>query len=287
MKLNSGLSVLFVALFFLSSCTSSSSKFGGMTLYTVRDDMKKDPKGVLKTVSEIGYKNIEATDYADRKFYGMAPIEFKNYVKSLGLNPLSTHQPTANYDNIDNMIADVKAAGFKYLVIPVPPMGHFKYNAATKTLGMDPDLDFVVKFLNTAGKKCQAAGLQLLYHNHDFEFKKDTNGIVPIEYFLTKTDPQYVNFQMDLYWVTKAGADPTAYFEKYPGRFKIWHVKDMDTQGRFAPVGTGTIDFARILAKKDVSGMKYYIVEQDNTFDLKPLEAIKISREGLKKFGFH
>ncbi len=284
MKLNSSLSLLFIALFFLSSC---SSKFGGMTLYTVRDDMKKDPKGVLKTVSEIGYKNIEATDYADRKFYGMAPIEFKNYVKSLGLNPLSTHQPTANYDNIDNMIADVKAAGFKYLVIPVPPMGHFKYNAATKTLGMDPDLDFVVKFLNTAGKKCQAAGLQLLYHNHDFEFKKDTNGIVPIEYFLTKTDPQYVNFQMDLYWVTKAGADPTAYFEKYPGRFKIWHVKDMDTQGRFAPVGTGTIDFARILAKKDLSGMKYYIVEQDNTFDLKPLEAIKISHEGLKKFGFH
>lgn len=284
MKLNSSLSLLFIALFFLSSC---SSKFGGMTLYTVRDDMKKDPKGVLKTVSEIGYKNIEATDYADRKFYGMAPVEFKNYVKSLGLNSLSTHQPTANYDNIDNMIADVKAAGFKYLVIPVPPMGHFKYNAATKTLGMDPDLDFVVKFLNTVGKKCQAAGLQLLYHNHDFEFKKDTNGIVPIEYFLTKTNPQYVNFQMDLYWVTKAGADPIAYFEKYPGRFKIWHVKDMDTQGRFAPVGTGTIDFARILAKKDVSGMKYYIVEQDNTFDLKPLEAIKISREGLKKFGFH
>lgn len=284
MKLNSSLSLLFIALFFLSSC---SSKFGGMTLYTVRDDMKKDPKGVLKTVSEIGYKNIEATDYADRKFYGMAPVEFKNYVKSLGLNSLSTHQPTANYDNIDNMIADVKAAGFKYLVIPVPPMGHFKYDAVAKSLGMDPDLDFVVTFLTTVGKKCEAAGLQLLYHNHDFEFKKDANGIVPIEYFLTKTNPQYVNFQMDLYWVTKAGADPIAYFEKYPGRFKIWHVKDMDTQGRFAPVGTGTIDFARILAKKDVSGMKYYIVEQDNTFDLKPLEAIKISREGLKKFGFH
>ena len=287
MKLNSSLSVLFIALFFFSSCSSSSGKFGGMTLYTVRDDMKKDPKGVLKTVSDIGYKNIEATDYANRKFYGMAPVEFKDYLKSLGLNPLSTHQGGANYDNIDNTIADVKAAGFKYLVIPVPPMGHFKYNAATKRLGMDPDLDFVVNFLNTAGKKCQAAGLQLLYHNHDFEFKKDTNGIVPIEYFLTKCDPQYVNFQMDLYWVTKAGADPIAYFEKYPGRFKIWHVKDMDKEGRFAPVGTGTIDFAKILAKKDVSGMKYYIVEQDNTFDLKPLEAIKISREGLKKFGFH
>ena len=284
MKLNSGLSLLYIALFFLSSC---SSKFGGMTLYTVRDDMKKDPKGVLKTVSDIGYKNIEATDYANRKFYGMTPVEFKDYLHSLGLNPLSTHQGGANYDNIDNTIADVKAAGFKYLVIPVPPMGHFKYNAAEKTLGMDPDLDFVVNFLNTVGKKCKAAGLELLYHNHDFEFKKDVNGIVPIEYFLTKCDPQYVNFQMDLYWVTKASADPVAYFEKFPGRFKIWHVKDMDKEGRFAPVGTGTIDFARILAKKNVSGMKYYIVEQDNTFELKPLEAIKISREGLKKFGFH
>ena len=127
MKLNSGLSVLYIALFFLSSC---SSKFGGMTLYTVRDDMKKDPKGVLKTVSDIGYKNIEATDYANRKFYGMAPVEFKNYLKSLGLNPLSTHQGGATYDNIDNTIADVKAAGFKYLVIPVPPMGHFNWHNA-------------------------------------------------------------------------------------------------------------------------------------------------------------
>lgn len=285
MKKSSIFHLLIVALVFFSACSSKLSS--GMTLYTVRDDMKKDPKGVLKTVAEIGYKNIEATDYANRKFYGMTPVEFKDYLKSLGLTPLSTHQGGANYDNLDNTIADVKAAGFKYFVIPVPPMGHFKYDAATRTLGMDPDLDFVVKFLNTAGKKCQDAGLQLLYHNHDFEFKKDVNGIVPIEYFLTKCDPKLVNFQMDLYWVTKGGADPIAYFEKYPGRFKIWHVKDMDAQGRFAPVGTGSIDFAKILAKKKASGMKYYIVEQDATFDgLKPLEAIKISYEGLKKFGF-
>ena len=93
---------------------------------------------------------------------------------------------------------------------------------------------------------------------------------------------------MDLYWVVKAGADPVSYFAKYPGRFKIWHVKDMDDQGRFAPIGTGSIDFARILDKKEEAGMKYYIVEQDQTFDgMQPLEAIKISHEGLKKFGFN
>ncbi len=92
---------------------------------------------------------------------------------------------------------------------------------------------------------------------------------------------------MDLYWVTKAGADPVAYFEKYPGRFILWHVKDMDKQGRFAPVGEGTIDFARILAKKELSGMKYYIVEQDMTFDgMQAMQAVEISHKGLKKFGF-
>ena len=91
---------------------------------------------------------------------------------------------------------------------------------------------------------------------------------------------------MDLYWVTKAGADPVEYFEKYPGRFKMWHVKDMDEEGKFAPVGTGTIDFARIREKKELSGMIYYIVEQDQTFELAPLEAIKISHGNLQKFGF-
>ncbi len=91
---------------------------------------------------------------------------------------------------------------------------------------------------------------------------------------------------MDLFWVTKAGADPIEYFKKYPGRFKIWHVKDMDTEGKFAPVGTGTIDFAKILENKKLSGMKYYMVEQDNTFDLEPLEAIKISHDGIQKIGF-
>ncbi len=91
---------------------------------------------------------------------------------------------------------------------------------------------------------------------------------------------------MDLYWVTKAGADPVAYFKKYPNRFKIWHVKDMDDQGRFAPVGNGHIDFSRILANKKVSGMEYYMVEQDRTFNMTPLEAIKVSHKGLKEIGF-
>lgn len=115
----------------------------------------------------------------------------------------------------------------------------------------------------------------------------DANGEVVIDYLLENCDPEFVNFQMDLYWVTKAGADPLAYFEKYPGRFKLWHVKDMDKEGRFAPVGNGTIDFETILAKKELSGMQSYFVEQDRTFTMEPLEAIKVSHEGLKKIGFN
>ena len=91
---------------------------------------------------------------------------------------------------------------------------------------------------------------------------------------------------MDLFWVTKAGEDPVAYFKKYPGRFKMWHVKDMDSEGKFAPVGKGQINFSDILAQKKLSGMEYYMVEQDNTFDIAPLEAIKISHKGLIEIGF-
>ena len=287
MKINVRFQVLAIALFFLAvSNNYSQDRFGGLTLYTVREDMKTNPKEVLKEIADMNYKFVEATGYENGKYYGMLPVDFKNYLHELDLVPVSTHQGGVTFENVDKVIADVKAGGFKYFVIPIPPMGHFKYDKGTRTMGMSDDIEFVTNFLNVVGKKCKEAGLELLYHNHDFEYKKNSNGIVPIEYFLNNTDPEYVNFQMDLYWVTKAGADPVAYFEKYPGRFKMWHVKDMDKEGKFAPVGNGTIDFARILKKKDLSGLEYYIVEQDMTFDLKPMEAIKISHEGLKKFGF-
>ena len=264
----------------------AQDKFGGLALYTVRDAMGKDAKGTLKAVADTGYKNIEAAGYEDGKFYNMSPNDFKNLLKSLGLTPISTHQGSVTIENADAMMADVKAAGFQYFVIPVPPMGLFKYNAENSTMGMTGGAENLSNILTTLGKKAKKAGLELLYHNHDFEFVKDKDGIVTIDYLLEHTDPEYVNFQMDLFWVTKAGADPLAYFEKYPGRFKMWHVKDMDMEGKFAPVGKGTIDFAKILAEKEKSGMLFYMVEQDRTFTMEPLQAIKVSHDGIKKFGF-
>ncbi len=285
MKHNSRILLIVLTILLTFAFTNNSKdKFGGVALYSLRDTMATNPKEVLKEVSDIGYKYIEAAGYENGKFYGMEPEEFKDYVYELGLVPLSTHQAMVTLENADQMISEVKAAGFTYFVIPIPPMGHFTYNTETRTMNMSDDIELVTSIINTIGKKCHDAGLELLYHNHDFEFKKNKNGIIPIEYFLNNTNPKYVNFQLDLYWVTKAGADPVDYFNKFPGRFKVWHVKDMDKEGRFAPVGTGTIDFSRIFKNKEKSGMEYYFVEQDMTFDnMKPLEAIKISHEGLKE----
>lgn len=276
-----------ILLAIVSFNTYAQENFGGLALYTLRDDMGKDAKATLKAVAAAGYKNIEAAGYDDGKFYNMKPKAFKSLLKKLKLTPISTHQGSVTLENAEAMMADVKAAGFEYFVIPVPPMGLFKFDDKTRTMSMTGGAKNLAEILDTLGEKASAAGLQLLYHNHDFEFKKDADGIVTIDYLLENCNPDYVNFQMDLYWVVKAEADPLAYFDKYPGRFKIWHVKDMDDQGRFAPVGNGDIDFARILDKKEQSGMEYYMVEQDQTFDgMKPLEAITISHKGLEEFGF-
>jgi sugar phosphate isomerase/epimerase len=266
--------------------TEVSTNFGGLALYTVRDSMASNPKATLKAVADAGYAYIESADYAEGKFYGMTPTEFKSVLDSLGLKAISAHMGMVTLENADQLIADVKAAGITYFVIPVPPMGMFTVDPATNTLGMKGTADELVTIMNTIGEKCHKAGLKLLYHNHDFEFMPLADGTIIEDVLLEKCNPEWVNFQMDLYWVTKANANALTYFEKYPGRFKAWHVKDMDQEGKFAPVGTGTIDFKSILAQKEKSGMEFYLVEQDQTFGLDPMEAIKISHKGLVDLGF-
>jgi sugar phosphate isomerase/epimerase len=280
---------LLMLMLLITTTTGSMAqeRFGGATLYTVRDQMSEDPMETLKAVADAGFKYIEVADYSDGKFYGMIPAELKSALEELGLIPLSAHMSNVTLENADQQIADVKAAGFKYFVIPVPPMDYAQFDRETRSRTMKDNLEGLAENLTALGKKCREGGLEMLYHNHNFEFQENQSGIIPYEYLLQNLDPALVNFQIDLYWAVKAGADPMAYFKKYPGRFKIWHVKDMDEQGRFAPVGTGTIDFGKILKKKNKSGMEYYIVEQDQTFDdMEPLEAIRISHDGLKKFGF-
>lgn len=290
MKINSILAIGVVMALSLVSFKPSDKDvraekpFGGLALYTVRDAMK-DARATLEKVAQAGYVNVESAGYENGKFYNLSPSDFKSLLDEMKLTAISSHQGTVTFENIDQQIADLKAAGVKYFVIPVPPMGLFGHDGAKMT--MKGGAKNLAQILDKLGKKCAAAGLQLLYHNHDFEFVKDADGTVVIDYLLENCNPKYVNFQMDLYWVTKAGADPVAYFKRYPGRFKIWHVKDMDDQGRFAPVGNGKIDFKRVLDNKKLSGMQYYFVEQDACFNETALEAIVISHKGLAKIGFN
>lgn len=263
-----------------------TSKRGGIALYTLREAMAQDPKGTLQRVADIGYAYIEAAGYADGKFYGMEPSEFKEYVESIGLTAKSAHMGGVNLENADELIAATKAAGFTYFVIPVPPMGMFTYGP--EGLGMKGSPEELVQILNEIGEKCTAAGLKLLYHNHDFEFVAREDGLILTDYILDNTDPTHVNFEIDLYWTVKAGADPIAYFEKYPGRFLVWHLKDMDDQGRFAPVGAGTIDFSEILTHQSKAGLVHYFVEQDQTFDgMTPFESVQISHQKIIELGFN
>ncbi|MDX1333638.1 MAG: sugar phosphate isomerase/epimerase, partial [Robiginitalea sp.] len=130
----------------LFPCHSQSETIApGATLYTVRDLMENDPKGVLKQLADLGYVNIEATSYRDGKFYGMAPAEFKTYLGELGLVPLSVHQGGVTLENADQMIADSKAAGFRYFVIPIPPMGHFAFDRETRSMSMTGTVEEVTE----------------------------------------------------------------------------------------------------------------------------------------------
>jgi len=296
------ISLLFVLLFFAScgepdttseeavtttaETPAATENFGGLALYTLRDTLPGNPRGVLEKVAGEGYAYVEAAGWKDGKFYGMTPAEFRELLNDVGLKPVSSHQGGATLENLDQMIADVKAVGFEYFVIPVPPMGAFSFDRASRTLSMNKSAEAVMADVNLIADRCAAAGLKCLYHNHDFEFKAGEDGIVPIDYFLENSDPEKLNFQMDLYWVTAAGADPLDYFTRAPGRWKGWHVKDMDDEGRFAPVGTGKIDFARIWAAREKAGMEFYLVEQDQCFNHTPLEAIGISHKGLEELDF-
>lgn len=279
--------LILLALISIFHLTHAQERFGGAMLYTVRDAMKEDVQATIEAVSSMGYDYVELAGYDNGKFYGMEPSAFKQLLNENGLQAVSSHQGTVNMKNVDQMIADLKTAGIRYFVIPVPPMGMFTYDNATHTMGMKGGVEALASILTTLGKKCAEAGISLLYHNHDFEFIPNANGEIIMDYLLENTDPAYVNFQLDLFWITKAKADPFTYFEKYPGRFKSFHVKDMDQEGRFSPVGEGVIDFSAILKEKEKAGMQYYFVEQDRTFNGRtPLEALKISKGNLKALGF-
>lgn len=256
----------------------------GLQLYTIRDAMAADVPGTLKKLSDMGFKNIELANYADGKFYGYIPSEFKKMVNDLGMDIISSHTQVEaagiSMENARKMADDHAALGVKYCIQPW-------------VQEQDRNVESYKKMIadwNQVGLVMKEVGIQFGYHNHNFEFA-NLDGIVPYyDLFMKEMDPALVTMEIDFYWVSKAGQDPVEMFNKYPGRFQLFHMKDMFTKQEpyfdvikddIAPVGAGVIDFKRILAAKETAGMKYLFVEDDNQGNGKPFETLETSISNL------
>lgn len=262
---------------------AASPKKVGLQLYTLRDLMGKEPVETLKKVAGIGYKEVEPYGYSDGKFFGKTPKEFAALLKELGMTAPSGHYTTGKtmpkakgtlLNDWKRAVDDAAAIGQKYMVCA--------YLFPAERTKLDDYKQFADLF-NKSAEVCKSAGIQFCYHNHDFEFK-EVEGKLPYDVLLGGTDKNLVKLELDLYWATIAGQDPVALFKKHPGRFPLWHVKDMDKtpEKAFAPVGTGSIDFQRIFDAKKTAGMTHYFVEQD-VCKLPPLESIAISYKNIEK----
>ena len=237
----------------------------GTQLYTVRDLMAKDPIGTLEKISKIGYKTVEGATYTgSEQFYGMPPEQFKMVLSDNGLEMISGHyllgaaMPNTKGTMVNDWqkaVDDAAAIGLKYMVCA--------HLSNTERGNLDGYQQTAEK-LSAAGAISQKAGIQLCYHNHDFEFVAQ-DGKLPYDVLLQGTDPDLVKMEMDIYWVYKAKQDPIALFKKYPGRFPLWHVKDMDNTPKqmFTEVGNGVIPFKTIFAQAKVAGLDYFFNEQD------------------------
>ncbi|REA61646.1 sugar phosphate isomerase/epimerase [Dyadobacter luteus] len=235
----------------------------GLQLYTLRDAISKDLEGTLQKVAAIGYKEVELFGYSEGKFFGKTAKELKALLAKYKLNPVSGHygagvQNSGYQGSLSN--------GWEKAVDDAAELGHKYVVCAYLTPGERKSIEDYKKYVdlfNKAGEVAKKAGLQFAYHNHDFEFQK-LNDELPYDYIAGKTDPALVKLELDLYWVAKAGLDPVDLFKQYPGRFPMWHVKDMDKGDQsFAEVGTGSIDFKRIFAQRKLAGLTNFFVEQD------------------------
>jgi sugar phosphate isomerase/epimerase len=229
----------------------------GIQLYAVRREMQRDADGTLRRLAEIGYREVEYAGY-----HGRTPAETRAMLDRHGLTAPSTH---VGYDQIaggwDRALDDALARGHRIVTIPWLP-ADVRRSAATWRA--------VADVFNHAADAARARGLTFAYHNHDFEFVP-VEGVVPFDLLLAHTDPAIVAFQMDLFWLVKAGADPIAYLRAHPRRFTMLHIKDSGGAPAHAQVdvGAGTIDFAAILRKDaDQRGtIRHVFVEHDQPAD--------------------
>jgi sugar phosphate isomerase/epimerase len=242
----------------------------GVQLYTVRDLLDADPAGTLDAVAGMGYVEVETAGYA-----GLTPADFAAALKNAGLAAPSAHIPLTDIESAPERLLEAAAiVGHRYLVVPwlAPELRESTDGYAR-----------VADVLNGFGATCAEHGIQLAYHNHDFEFAP-IDGVVPYDLLLERCDAKLVKFEMDLFWAAKAGVDTAAYFRAWPGRFPLCHVKDMTENGDMVAVGDGRIDFAALFDAGAAGGLEHYFVEHDQPEDA--LASIRRSFETVEAIHF-
>ncbi|MFV5703680.1 sugar phosphate isomerase/epimerase family protein [Flavobacterium sp. XS2P12] len=267
----------------------------GVQLFTFINSIDNDVTGTLQKIANVGYKEIESSFSRKGDFYGMKPKEFAALIKDMGLSWISHQVIGAPYklapgtkppldengkpfslppmnnlrDNGQQLIDEAGEAGVKYLVCANTPL---------TTLD---EIKASIEVLNKTGETCKAVGITFAYHNHDAEFRP-VEGQIPYDLILKGTNANTVKMELDLAWAVKGGIDPVELFKQNPGRFPLWHVKDIDKNHEAVlAVGSGTIDFKRIFDAAKIAGNKHFFVEHDLPKD--SLESITSSYNYLNK----
>jgi len=266
-------------------------------VYSVRDDAAKDFKGTLQKIKEMGYEGVELAG-----LYGMAPEEVRRIADEVGIPVISAHVPIDQLRaDMEKTIEDYATIGCQYIAIPW---------LGNEDRPGGPNYENLLKDLERIGKACKSKGITLLYHNHDFEFVRMEDGTYGLDAMYAAVSPEYLQTELDTCWVKVAGEDPAKYIEKYSGRSPVVHLKDFYKEGmpqnmyeligtkvekkadapkgyfEFRPVGYGMQDVPALLEASLKAGAKWVVVEQDASNNRPPMEAIKMSREYLKKLGW-
>jgi sugar phosphate isomerase/epimerase len=244
----------------------------GVQLFTFFNTMDADVEGTLQKAASAGIKNIESAFSRKGDFYGLKAQEFSKLLTNLGMEWRAHHVfgapvPNAPFknlkENLTEIIDNAGAGGIKYLVA-----GHLP-------IATEDEVKISLDILNASAGPCRKAGIQLVYHNEPADFQK-VGAQTPYEVFLTKTDSDALKFELDIAWAIKGGQDPDELFTKYPGRFPLWHLKDLSKDHQTVlPLGEGVLDYRKYFGAAGKSGLKYYFIEHENPAD--PIASIKKS----------
>jgi sugar phosphate isomerase/epimerase len=253
----------------------------GLQLYSLRDQLPKDVKGVIAKVAAAGYKEVEPFGYSKQNgFWGLNAKEFNDLLKVNGLTTASGHYDMNQFfgsgktENLESYIEAANATGQSHIIVPsingeyIKTVDQFKATADQ---------------LNKAAEICKKSGLKLGYHNHNFEWQP-VDGTTFYDTIIDHTDPALVAMEMDIYWVVRSGKDPLELIAKHPGRYAFVHIKDMDKthSDLNTEIGKGTIDYVKILSHAKEGGVKHFIVEQENYINIDPYVSIAESANYLK-----